>query len=576
MLRHSEVHGTLTDGGIGVVDMEVPYGSVYTGPGIIDSVVIFDNNIHDNGDVNADYDQDVHGIAVSDHVTHLWVVDNQISGNSGDGIQINAGTGQGASTHHLYIARNVSHNNKQSGFWVKEATDVVFSQNESYGHRPSNSSLGQCMGAQYAPDWVWFLFNHVHDCEYGVTQMSDNGESTHTFVIGNLIENIHHTQPSDPTDAWGPSAIMMSGGYERHVVHNTIANVDSGVNIASPVGSLDAADNIITGITEPAASHLLLDFGSLAANTTFHHNLLFGDPRIDYGVGQVHVNSALLGIARNVVADPQFIDPQHGNFHIPLTSPAAGAGELNAAYATFQQRYGLPIAVDFDNRVRPQTATADIGAYIAGTATTSSAAAPVAASASAAAPAARSACLPTNAPSAPEALTLVAQGAGTVRVTWSKPLGCGVPTSYIVEGSSAPGEPGVTREVAAASTSYQSAMQPGTFYLRVRARNATGVSQPSNEVQVGGPPLAPASLTATIGASSVALRWRAAASGGTASGFVVEVGSAPGRTDSRATYSASTTSVTLPLPTSTSYVRVRAVSVAGLSEPSNEVTVAAR
>jgi hypothetical protein len=101
---------------------------------------------------------------VSDHVRYLWVVDNQIYRNSGDGIQINAQDTMVASTHHIYVGRNVSHHNKQSGFWVKSAADVIFSQNESYGHRPSNSSLGQGMAAA-GPDWVWFLYNHIHDCE---------------------------------------------------------------------------------------------------------------------------------------------------------------------------------------------------------------------------------------------------------------------------------------------------------------------------------------------------------------------------------------------------------------------------
>ena len=161
---------------------------------MIDNVVIYNNTIHDNGNVNANTDQDVHGISVTDHVNHLWVVDNQLYRNSGDGIQIvRRPAQQAATTHHIYVGRNVAHHNKQTGFWVKQATDVIFSQNVSYGHRPSNSSMGQCMGGQYAPDWVWFLYNRLYDCEYGIALMSDDGEPSHTFVIGNVIHNIHRT-----------------------------------------------------------------------------------------------------------------------------------------------------------------------------------------------------------------------------------------------------------------------------------------------------------------------------------------------------------------------------------------------
>ena len=65
VLRHSDVHGTLKGGGLGIVNWEVGYGEIYTGTGVIDNVVIYDNTIHDNGDVLAKTDQDVHGIGVT-------------------------------------------------------------------------------------------------------------------------------------------------------------------------------------------------------------------------------------------------------------------------------------------------------------------------------------------------------------------------------------------------------------------------------------------------------------------------------------------------------------------------------
>jgi len=333
VLRHSDLQGTPSGGGLGIVDWEVNWGEVYTGPGVLDNIVVYDNLIHDGGLLTADFDQDVHGISVSDHVNHLWVVDNQIYRNSGDGIQINAGTGQGASTHHLYIGRNVSHDNKQSGFWVKEATDVIFSQNETYGHRPSNSSLGQCMGAQYAPDWVWFIFNHVHDCEYGITQMSDNLEPSHTFIVGNLIHNIHRSSSTtDPTSGWSPAGIMMSGGDQRRVVNNTIFDVDGGVNIATPAGTLEVSNNIIANVTLAAASHVLLGYGALATTSSLHHSLLFGVPRLDWGSGQFHMTASQLAQVQSLGSDPQFVNTAAGDFHLRSTSPAIGAGEVNGEH----------------------------------------------------------------------------------------------------------------------------------------------------------------------------------------------------------------------------------------------------
>src|SRR4029079_3833015 len=51
-----------------------------------------------------------------------------------------------------------------------------------------------------------------------------------------------------------------------------------------------------------------------------------------------------------------------GDFHLQSTSPAIGAGGVNSAYATFQQRYGLSIAADLDGTPRPAT-NYSLGAY---------------------------------------------------------------------------------------------------------------------------------------------------------------------------------------------------------------------
>jgi hypothetical protein len=83
---------------------------------------------------------------------------------------------------------------------------------------------------------------------------------------------------------------MMSGGYERHIVNNTIYNTDSGVNISTPVRTLEIADNIST-ITQPLEPRVI-GFAAIAAITSFHHNLLFGDPRMDWANGQTHPTAA--------------------------------------------------------------------------------------------------------------------------------------------------------------------------------------------------------------------------------------------------------------------------------------------
>ena len=52
--------------------------------------------------------------------------------------------------------------------------------------------------------------------------------------------------------------VVMSGGTERHVINNTIYDVDGGVNIAASNGTLDIANNIIANVTPAQASHMNL------------------------------------------------------------------------------------------------------------------------------------------------------------------------------------------------------------------------------------------------------------------------------------------------------------------------------
>jgi glucose/arabinose dehydrogenase len=93
---------------------------------------------------------------------------------------------------------------------------------------------------------------------------------------------------------------------------------------------------------------------------------------------------------------------------------------------------------------------------------------------------ARTSCAVPGAPS-----NLVAQVSGhTIGARWSAPSSGGVPTWYSLEGGTSPGTTSGSVSVAAPATSASITAPSGVFYLRVRAANACGVSQPSNEVMV--------------------------------------------------------------------------------------------
>jgi hypothetical protein len=362
VIRHSELRGhkgtpTRGAGGIALTS----FGSASS-----NNLVVWNNRIHDNGDVNAAGDQDQHGISLGTRQSRVWILDNELYANSGDGLQINSlGT-----SDHIYAGRNVAHGNKQTGLSSKQASDVVFSQNHVYSHRASNSSNGACLGFQYNPERIWFLFNRLHDCDYGIAGESDlstNGESV--YVIGNLIYDIHTTTAFNPNTGWQHAAVRLTGGTNRFLINNTLHDVDTG--IASPGrGNLRIHNNVISGVTR--GSHVFVEEAPTSTSSSIGHNLLEGAVRIKWGSNTQRTLPALqeatgtCGGCQN--ASPGFLDAVAGDYRLQGSSPAVDAGLMYTdVFATFLRLYGIDIAVDFDGVPRPFGPAVDIGAYEAPT-----------------------------------------------------------------------------------------------------------------------------------------------------------------------------------------------------------------
>jgi hypothetical protein len=362
VLRHSDISGTPQEGGIGVESWD--------GSSTSSDVVIWDNKVHDNGDVNAAFDQDRHGIHIGERVSRVWVIDNEMWRNSGDGIQISARTRAAQpQTHHIYVGRNVSHHNKQNGFWTKQAVDVIFSQNTSYGNRPSPSSMGVGLGFQYAPEYVWFLFNHVYDSDFGIGTGSDSGlgSGTESFFIGNLIHDIHNsTGTFKPGTGWHNCGISLPGGVNRHVVNNTIVNADSGICTPGTEGKVELHNNLVFA-TRTNGQHVFLEFGALAVRSKANGNV-FGPNYRALTAGKQHAYDGKTVVARggnSVARSPGFAQGVPSPYDLAADSSAVDVGIDDPAgvYATFMKRYGLDIRRDFLGRPRPAGAAWDAGAF---------------------------------------------------------------------------------------------------------------------------------------------------------------------------------------------------------------------
>ncbi|HTM31686.1 MAG TPA: fibronectin type III domain-containing protein [Vicinamibacterales bacterium] len=180
----------------------------------------------------------------------------------------------------------------------------------------------------------------------------------------------------------------------------------------------------------------------------------------------------------------------------------------------------------------------------------------------------------TAAPPAPFYPTVTVAG-DRVSIGWSQSA-FGDPTYYVVEAGSAPGLANLARVTTLAPAPFEAVAPDGTYFVRVRAGNACGISDPSSDVSLtvgsgGAVPAAPAWTTAMVSGSSVTLTWAPVPG---AIGYLVEAGTAPTLVNAAQVPVEGTRLEAVAVATGIYSVRVRAVSPAGLGPPGQEVGVA--
>jgi hypothetical protein len=197
-------------------------------------------------------------------------------------------------------------------------------------------------------------------------------------------------------------------------------------------------------------------------------------------------------------------------------------------------------------------------------------------------------------PDAPQHLQAI-YNAGILTLTWLPPApgGAGIPTSYVLRAGYLPSLADLADfDTGQLATTFSTPVSPGypavdttsttvnpggLMFIRVHARNAAGISGPSNEILMdtrnaacSGAPLVPGPLSVTVQGPQAAFSWGSAAG---ASSHIAEAGSAPGAANLVRINLGTQTSIAATAPPGTYYVRVRGQNACGVGPPSNEVIV---
>jgi hypothetical protein len=163
-------------------------------------------------------------------------------------------------------------------------------------------------------------------------------------------------------------------------------------------------------------------------------------------------------------------------------------------------------------------------------------------------------------------------------ISWTAPTADSpdlVPSTYVLEAGTGPGLADVATVPLGNVNRFTVDIPAGAYYVRLRAANANGDSDPTPDLVVAAPGTAQAPRTLAAGGSGpmVDLSWTPPASGETPLGYIIEAGSEPGLANLARMQVGNVTRFSTPAPPGTYFVRVRAVNSRGPGLPSNEVVV---
>jgi titin len=171
---------------------------------------------------------------------------------------------------------------------------------------------------------------------------------------------------------------------------------------------------------------------------------------------------------------------------------------------------------------------------------------------------------------------------GVAVLTWQPPA-CeqeDSPTKYLIEAGSAAGSTDLATIDAGPATSFQAAVPPGTYYVRVRAMNELGAGDASSEIVLRATssraPGAPAGVAATVAGAMVTLTWSAPTTGAVPASYTIEAGRGHNLADLGVLRVGNATRFTTTVGPGNYFVRVRAVAADGTAGDASEEIIVRR
>lgn len=181
-----------------------------------EDLVVYDNEIHDNGDPGVVGEHDVHGIGGS-NVHRVWIVDSHLHHNRGDSIQF--GHQAGNTLGDFYIGRNEMHDDGENCVDIKEASNVVVSENDL--HDPNS---GVAVVFHDCPVNASLIYNDVHDATVGLSLPSLESACDGFSPIDLFVARNAFVGASTGVEGWG-------SGKRYGIAGNTFEMIGDAIDI---------------------------------------------------------------------------------------------------------------------------------------------------------------------------------------------------------------------------------------------------------------------------------------------------------------------------------------------------------